>query len=70
MLGRLLMRAGVALSTAAVVLGLAYVYVWPPQGVRVSREGVPLLAPPVAHPVTGAPIPLEELVRHYKGGAR
>lgn len=69
-LGRVLMRAAVALSAAVVVLGLAYVYVWPPAGVRVSREGVPLLAPPVAHPATGEPIPLEDLVRHYKGGAR
>jgi hypothetical protein len=70
MLGRLLMRAAVALSATVVVFGLSFVYLWPPQGVRVSRQGVPLLAPPVAHPLTGEPIPLDELVRHYKKGGR
>ncbi|MCX8004426.1 MAG: hypothetical protein N2688_05640 [Burkholderiaceae bacterium] len=67
MLGRLLMRAAVLASAVIVVAGLGYVYLFPPAGVRVTRDGVPLLAPPVAHPVTGEPIPLEELVRHYKG---
>lgn len=70
MLGRLLMRAAVLASTAVVVVGLAYVYVWPPPGLRTTSEGVPLLSPPVAHPLTGEPIPLDELVRHFKEGGR
>lgn len=70
MLARLAMRLFVALSVLAVGGGLGYVYLWPPEGMRVSREGVPYFSPPVAHPVTGEPIPLEVLVNHYKGGGK
>ena len=42
MLARLLMRLFVAASAIAVVAGLAFVYVKPPEGLRVTREGVPL----------------------------
>lgn len=70
MLVRVLMRLFVAASAIAVVAGLAYVYVKPPEGMRVSREGVPLLSPPVAHPGTGEAITLERLVQHFKGGGR
>lgn len=70
MFARLLMRLFVAVSALAVLAGLAFVYVWPPQGMRVSRSGVPHLSPPVVHPVTGEAIALERLVQHYKGGGR
>lgn len=70
MLARLLMRLFIAASVAAVLGGLTFVYVWPPEGMRVTREGVPYLSPPVAHPLTGEAIPLEVLAKHYKGGGR
>lgn len=70
MFARQLMRLFIVVSTLAVLGGLAFVYVWPPQGMRVSRNGVPHLSPPVAHPVTGEAIPLEQLVQHYKGGGK
>ncbi len=70
MLARLLMRLFVAASAIAVVAGLAFVYVKPPEGLRVTREGVPLLSPPVTNPATGEAIPLDRLVRHFKGGGR
>jgi hypothetical protein len=64
------MRVFVALSVVAVLAGLVFVYVWPPEGLRVTSEGVPFLSPPVIHPVTGEAIPLEVLVNHYKSGGR
>jgi len=67
---RLLMRVFIAASVVAVVGGLGYVYVKPPEGMRVTREGVPHLSPPVVHPATGEAIPLERLVQHYKGGGK
>ena len=70
MLMRLLMRLFIAASVVAVVGGLGWGYVKPPEGMRVSSEGVPYLAPPVVHPVTGEAIPLERLVQHYKGGGK
>lgn len=70
MFAGMLMRMFVVLSALAVVAGLAWVYVAPPPSLRVTRDGVPHLTPPVAHPVTGEPIPVERLVQHYKGGGR
>jgi hypothetical protein len=67
---RLLMRLFVAASAIAVVAGLAFVYVKPPEGLRVTREGVPHLSPPVTNPATGEAIPLDRLVQHFKGGGR
>jgi len=64
------MRLFVAASVIAVVGGLAFVYVAPPEGMRVTRDGVPFLSPPVAHPAGGEAIPLERLVQHFKGGGR
>lgn len=64
------MRLFIAASALAVVGGLGYVYLKPPEGMRVTSDGVPHLSPPVAHPATGDPIPLEVLVHHYKGGGR
>lgn len=65
-----LMRAFVAVSTVVVIVGLAWVYVVPPESMRVTRDGVPHLSPPVANPAGGEAIPLETLVRHFKGGGR
>ena len=70
MLIRLLMRLFVVASAIAVVAGLAFVYVKPPEGLRVTREGVPHLSPPVTNPATGEAIPLDRLVQHFKGGGR
>ncbi len=64
------MRLFIAASIVAVVGGLGYVYVKPPEGMRVTREGVPYLSPPVTNPATGEAIPLERLVQHYKGGGK
>lgn len=46
---------------------LVYVYAFPPESMKVSREGVPLLTPKVLHPETGEPLDINDLVRHYKG---
>ncbi len=70
MFARLLMRLFVAASAIAVFAGLAFVYVKPPEGLRVTREGVPHLSPPVTNPATGEAIPLDRLVQHFKGGGR
>jgi hypothetical protein len=70
MLARLLMRLFIAVSVAAVLGGLTFVYVKPPESMKLTRDGVPLLSPPVVHPATGEAIPLEVLVKHYKGGGR
>ena len=64
------MRFLIVVSVGAVLGGLTFVYVKPPQSMKVTRDGVPHLSPPVAHPITGEAIPLERLVQHYKGGGR
>lgn len=68
MTARLLMHFLVALSAIIVVGGLAYVYVKPPESMRVNRDGVPYYTPPVVNPMTGEAIAVEQLVQHYKGG--
>lgn len=68
MISKLLMHFIVALSAIVVVAGLAYVYVKPPESMRVNRDGVPYFTPPVANPMTGEAIPVEQLVKHYRGG--
>ena len=69
-MARLLMRFLIAISVIAVLAGLTFVFVKPPPSMKLTRDGVPHLSPPVAHPVTGEAIPLERLVQHYKGGGR
>lgn len=64
---RRLMQVLVACSAVASVGGVLWMTLAPPPGLRATRDGVPYLTPPVIHPVTGAPIPVETLVRHYKG---
>lgn len=67
MVAKLLMHFMVTLSAVIVVAGLAYVYVMPPESMRVNRDGVPYFTPPVVNPITGEAIPVEQLVRHYRG---
>ena len=69
-MARLLMRFLIAISVIAVLAGLTFVYVKPPPSMKLTRDGVPHLSPPVTNPVTGEAIPLERLVQHYKGGGR
>ena len=68
MKSRLMMHFLVVLSAIIVVAGLAYVYVKPPESMRVNRDGVPYYTPPAINPMTNAAIPVEQLVKHYKGG--
>ncbi|GAB4165410.1 MAG: hypothetical protein OHK0026_03450 [Rhodocyclaceae bacterium] len=70
MIARVLMRVFVAIAAIVAVASLAYVYVVPPASLRMSAEGVPYFSPPIAHPVTGEPLRLDELVRHYKAAKR
>ncbi len=65
---RLLLRFLVALSAIASIGGLLWMTFAPPPGMKATADGVPYLTPPVVHPVTGQPLPVETLVRHYKGG--
>jgi hypothetical protein len=67
MLQRWAMRLFVALSAIVVAGGLIYVYAFPPEETRLDRHGIPYHTPPVIHPKTGEPIPLDVLVRHYRG---
>ena len=60
---RIYVSVVVALSLAALV----YVYAFPPPSLEMTRDGVPFFTPPVAHPETGEPLDLGELIRHYKG---
>jgi len=69
-MARLLMRFLIAISVIAVLAGLTFVFVKPPPSMKLTRDGVPHLSPPVTNPVTGEAIPLERLVQHYKGGGR
>jgi len=67
MIGGLATKLFVALVSVLSLASLAYVYVFPPPSMRVTRDGVPYFTPPVLHPETGKPLDLGELVRHYKG---
>lgn len=49
------------------IAGLIYVYAFPPQSMRMTRERVPHFTPPVIHPETGEALDVRELVRHYRG---
>ncbi|MBA3903031.1 MAG: hypothetical protein C0522_05045 [Rhodocyclaceae bacterium] len=67
MIARWLMRLFVLVSAVACVAGLAYVYARPPQSMLVTRDGIPHFTPPVIDPRTGEGVPVERLVRHYRG---
>jgi hypothetical protein len=64
---RLLMRTFVVLSAIISIGGYLWMTLAPPPGLKATSDGVPYFTPPVVHPVSGEAIPLETLVRHYKG---
>ncbi len=49
------------------LVSLVYVYAFPPASLSMTRDGVPFHTPPVAHPATGEPLDLGELIRNFKG---
>lgn len=61
------MRVYAGLVTLITLAGLAYVIIAPPESLRVSRDGVPHFTPPVLNPETGKGMPVDDLVRHFKG---
>lgn len=64
---RLLMRLFVAIAAVTSIGGHLWMTLAPPPGLKATKDGVPYFTPPVIHPVSGEPIPVETLVRHYKG---
>jgi hypothetical protein len=61
------MRLFVAVAAVASVGGYLWMTLAPPPGLKATKDGVPYFTPPVIHPLSGQPIPVETLVRHYKG---
>jgi hypothetical protein len=61
------MRVLVALSAVASIGGFLWMTFAPPPGMKATSDGVPYFTPPVIHPVSGEAVPMEALVRHYKG---
>lgn len=49
------------------VAGIAAMLIWPPQSLRVDRDGVPHFTPEVEHPETGEAVSVNTLIRHYRG---
>lgn len=64
---RLLLRFLVACSAAVSIGGILWMTFSPPPGMKATKDGVPYFTPPVIHPLSGEAIPVEVLVRHYKG---
>ncbi|MCB1329983.1 MAG: hypothetical protein KDK28_11295 [Maritimibacter sp.] len=64
---RLFMNAYAWASLVVVVVGIGWTLVYPPQSLRTDRDGVPHFTPEVEHMVTGEPVPMNELIRHYRG---
>lgn len=54
-------------SLVVVVVGIGWTLVAPPQSLRVDRDGVPHFTPQVEHMVTGEPVSVNALVKHYRG---
>ncbi|MCW8835031.1 MAG: hypothetical protein OQJ99_01535 [Rhodospirillales bacterium] len=67
MVASVIMRTFVGLITMITIVGLTYVYAFPPESIRVSRDGAPFFTPPVINPETGKPVQVDVLIRHYKG---
>jgi len=64
---RLLMNIYGWASLAVVILGIGWTLVSPPQSLRVDRDGVPHFTPQVEHMITGEPVSVNELIKHYRG---
>lgn len=54
-------------ALAVTVVGLAWMFIYPPQSLRVDRDGLPHFTPMVEHPITGEAVTMSELIRHYRG---
>jgi hypothetical protein len=54
-------------SLVVVVVGIGWTLVFPPQSLRVDRDGVPHFTPQVEHMITGEPVSVNELITHYRG---
>ena len=67
MLYNIIIRIFVYAITALSAGVLFYVYVFPPESTRTSKNGVPFFTPSVTHPETGKALDVDMLVRHYKG---
>jgi hypothetical protein len=64
---KVLMRLFVAIAAIVSIGGYFWMTLSPPPGLKTTRDGVPYFTPPVIHPISGEAIPVETLVRHYKG---
>lgn len=62
-----LFKAYVLVVTLITVAGLIYVYASPLPSMRVDRDGVAHFTPDVMHAETGEPVPLGDLMRHFRG---
>ncbi len=56
-----------AVVSVICIIALLYIYLLPPDNLRLTRDGVPHFTPSVTHPETGEPLDVGELVRHFKG---
>ena len=66
--GPMLMRLYSIAIAVIVTAGLIYVYAFPPQSMRVDRDGLPHFQPEVMNPETGEGVPLGDLIKHFKKG--
>jgi len=66
-LSRILMNAYAWGGLVIVLVGIGYTIVYPPQSLRVDRDGVPHFTPQVEHPITGEGVSVNELIKHYRG---
>jgi hypothetical protein len=48
------------------IASFAYIALNQPESLRMTRNGVPFFMADVIHPDTGKPIPVSELIEHYK----
>lgn len=64
---RILMHVYAWAGLVITVVGIGYTLVYPPQSLRVDRDGVPHFMPMVENPVTGEGVSVNELIRHYRG---
>lgn len=62
-----LMKVYVLAVTLISILALVYVYAMPPQSMLIDQDGVVHFTPPVMHLETGEPVPLGDLIRHFRG---
>ncbi|MDE2089684.1 MAG: hypothetical protein KGJ12_06665 [Gammaproteobacteria bacterium] len=65
--GKIQMMFITLLGAVATVATFVYLFARPPAYLRETRDGVPYFTPPVVNPVSGKPLNVNTLVRHYKG---